>query len=52
MLEIVVPKDRTRLEKQIKALKYVLTIDKREIDREIHTQALKDLEKALDQFNQ
>ena len=52
MLEIVIPTDRTTLERQIKALKYALEHDTREVDKQIHSQALERLEKALMQFNQ
>ena len=52
MLEIVIPTDKKTLERQIKALKYVLKNDTREVDKQIHLEALERLEKALMQFNQ
>lgn len=45
--KIVVPEDRTRIEKQIKALEAVLKCNLNTKDRAIHTQALKDLKKEL-----
>ena len=52
MLEIVIPQDKNILERQIKALKYALENDTREVDKQIHLEALERLEKALMQFNQ
>lgn len=48
MLNIVIPADRTTLERQIKALKYALKNDTREIDKQIHSQALERLERSYD----
>lgn len=48
MLEIVIPTDRTKLEHQIKALKYVLTIDTNDKDKQIHSEALQQLEKTYE----
>ena len=47
MLEVVIPKDRITLERQIKALKYALDNDTRDVDKQIHSEALERLEKAL-----
>lgn len=51
MLEIEIPNSEEKIIKYIKALKYQLIQDKREldkqIDKQIHLEALKCLEKAL-----
>lgn len=47
MLNVVIPTDKTTLERQIKALKYALKQDTREIDKQIHSDALERLEEAL-----
>lgn len=47
MLEIEIPESREKIIKCIKALKYQLTQDKRQVDKEIHEQALNRLEEAL-----
>lgn len=46
MLEIVIPDSKEKIIKYIKALKWQLTQDTREIDKQIHSQALERLEKA------
>ena len=46
-LKVCIPKDKDRIEKQIKALKWQLTQDTNDKDKEIHTMALKSLEQAL-----
>ena len=50
MLEVVIPSDKNILERQIKALKYAIEHDIREVDKQIHSQALERLEKALKVF--
>ncbi|OOM14254.1 hypothetical protein [Clostridium saccharobutylicum] len=47
MLEIEIPNSEEKIIKYIKALKYQLIQDKRELDKQIHLEALKCLEKAL-----
>lgn len=49
MLNVVIPNDRTRIIKTIEALKWQVERDTNDKDREIHLQAIKDLEKALEQ---
>lgn len=46
MLRVESPKDRKKLEQQIAALKYQISADTNETDREIHEYALRELEKA------
>lgn len=46
MLEVVIPKEKEKILKQINAIKYVLECDTREIDKQIHIKALKRLEVA------
>jgi len=50
MLEVVISADKKTLERQIKALKYVLKKDTSDKDKQIHSQALESLEKAYDGF--
>lgn len=47
MLKIEIPEDKEKIKKYIKALKWQITQDIRKEDKEIHQQALKDLEAAL-----
>lgn len=47
-IKISVPNDKTKIQQQIKALKYQITHDTNEKDKEIHKQALKELEKVLE----
>ncbi len=44
MLRVEVPKDKKKLEQQIAALKYQVSIDTNEMDRKIHEEALRVLE--------
>lgn len=44
MLKVEVPKDRKKLEQQIAALRYQISIDTNETDRKIHKEALRVLE--------
>lgn len=46
-LSIVIPNTKREIQKQIKALEYLLTIDTKEKDKQIHSQALADIKKAL-----
>lgn len=50
MLQVCIPPSRTEIEKQIKALKIALRQDNEEKDKQIHRQALSDLEKALEKI--
>lgn len=50
MLELCIPDSKEKIIKQIKALKWQLERDTRDIDKEIHSHALKSLEKALERF--
>ena len=45
MLKVEVPKDKKKLEQQIAALRYQISIDTNETDRKIHEEALWVLEK-------
>jgi hypothetical protein len=47
-VNVVIPQSRQNIHKQIAALEYVLLNDKNEKDRQIHTQALESLKKALE----
>ncbi|MGF7185539.1 hypothetical protein GGQ84_001630 [Desulfitispora alkaliphila] len=46
MLKVIVPEDKTKLDRQIAALEYQLQHDTREKDRQIHRAALKELKAA------
>lgn len=46
-LKVCIPKDKDRIEKQIKTLKWQLTQDTNDKDKEIHMMAIKSLEQAL-----
>lgn len=48
MLQVEVPKDRKKLERQICALKYQISADTNETDRKIHEEVLRVLEKVLE----
>lgn len=50
MLEICIPDSKEKIISQIKALKYLLKQDTRKQDKEIHSNALKSLERALEGF--
>lgn len=50
MINICIPSSKEKLLKQLKALKYVLNKDTSDKDREIHTNAIKSLEQALEGF--
>lgn len=45
---IVVPEDEEKIERQIKALEYLISKDTKEKDRQIHKTALRELEKFLE----
>ena len=47
MLRVEVPKDKKKLEQQIAALRYQISIDTNETDRKIHEEALRTLEFEL-----
>jgi hypothetical protein len=47
-VDIVVPKDKGKIKKQMKALEYAIKNDTNSNDREIHERALKKLRKALE----
>lgn len=47
MLQVTIPKSKEQIEKQIKALKYILKSDTRQKDIEIHSKALRTLEEEL-----
>lgn len=44
MLKIEIPKDRKKLEQQISALRYQISIDTNEKDRKIHKESLLEME--------
>lgn len=46
-LKVCIPKDKDRIQKQIKALRHQLSKDTNDKDKETHTMALKSLEQAL-----
>ena len=48
-LEIIIPKDIKKLKSTIQALEYLIKNDKNDLDREIHTQALKAYKKAYEE---
>ena len=43
MLEVVISEDKSKIAKQIQALKYLIKNDTNQKDKEIHKQALKEL---------
>ena len=45
--KVCIPEDKEKIKKHIQALEYQLIIDKSDLDKEIHTQALNDLKTAL-----
>lgn len=47
MLEIEIPKSKEKIIKYIKALKWQITQDTRQEDKEIHEQALRSLHKSI-----
>ena len=47
MLNVQVPRDRKKLEKQIKALECLLSQDTDEVSKNIHRQALESCKQAL-----
>lgn len=50
MLKVCIPVPKEKIQKQIEALKYVLSHDINEKDKEIHADAIELLEKALQKF--
>lgn len=46
MLKIIIPEDKTKLDKQIQALQWQIKNDVSQKDRDIHTEALQELIKA------
>ena len=48
MLNVVIPNNKSKLQKQIKALKYALKNDINDKDKQIHSQAVEQLEKAYE----
>lgn len=46
MLKVEIPKDRKKLEHQIEALRYQISVDTNEEDKRIHEEALRSLEAA------
>ncbi|GEP65223.1 hypothetical protein CBE01nite_29910 [Clostridium beijerinckii] len=50
MLNLVIPTNKTTLQRQIKALKYALKTDTSDKDKQIHLEALKCLEELLKTF--
>lgn len=49
MLQVVIPSNKSTLERQIKALKRLIKTDNPK-DKQIHSQALERLEKAYEEF--
>ncbi len=47
MLRVIIPKDKKKIEQQITALKYQISIEKNEKDKEIFQNTLKELKKAI-----
>jgi hypothetical protein len=47
-IQIVIPADKNKLERQIQALQYLLQKDIKDKDREIHSQALSMLKVAME----
>jgi hypothetical protein len=47
MLQVIVPEDNMKLQRQIKALEYQIKIDTREKDKQIHTEALQRLKDSI-----
>ncbi len=47
MLRVVIPKDKKKIEQQIAALKYQISIETNEKDKKIFQDTLKELEKAI-----
>jgi hypothetical protein len=51
MVKIVIPDNKERIQKQIEALKYLIDeVDTDEKSKQIHQEALQDLQKALRNF--
>lgn len=48
MLQVVIPSNKLALQRQIKALKYVLEHDINTKDKQIHSKSLQRLEKAYE----
>lgn len=48
MLKVEIPKDRKKLEQQIEALRYQLSVDTNEEDKRIHEEALLAFEAAME----
>ena len=47
-MQVIIPSDKVKLQRQIQALKYLIERDTNEKDRGIHERALRDLEAALE----
>jgi hypothetical protein len=47
MLKVIIPKDKIKIRKQIKALEYQFKNDTNDKDRKIHEEALEQLKKML-----
>lgn len=47
MLRVIVPKDKDKLLRQIKALEYTIKHDTREKDKQIHISALQTLKDSI-----
>lgn len=48
MLKVEIPKDRNKLKQQIEALRYQISVDSNEKDKQIHEKALLTLEAAME----
>jgi hypothetical protein len=46
-LKVVIPEDKEKINRQIAALEYLISVDTNEKDRQIHQAAKLQLEKAL-----
>jgi hypothetical protein len=47
LLKVIVPEDKSKLLRQIKALEYQIVRDTREKDKQIHTEALEILKDSI-----
>ena len=50
MLKVCIPVSKEKIQKQIEALKYILAQDISDKDKQIHSNAIESLEKALQKF--
>lgn len=48
MLQVVIPNNKTTIERQIKTLRYALECDANDKDKQIHSETLEHLEKAYE----